>query len=151
MKVVIVSGYYSPVHSGHIEYFRLAKEFAGEDGVVYAIVNSDAQSLLKKKYSFMPQEDRLVVIGACRYIDKAILSIDKNRTVCDTIQMICDNDSYFKPTHFANGGDVTSESSCPEKEVCDKNGIELVYGLGDKIQSSSWIIEKSINNIVKLS
>jgi cytidyltransferase-like protein len=145
-SIVIVSGYYSPIHSGHIEYFKLAKEFAGENGLVYAIVNSDKQSILKKKYSFIPEQDRLSVVSACRYIDKAFLSIDTDRTVCATIKMICKN---VKVTHFANGGDVTALSSCPETTVCEENGINLVYGLGDKIQSSSWILEKSIKEAYK--
>jgi cytidyltransferase-like protein len=143
MKVVVVSGYYNPVHEGHIEYFRMAKEFAGKDGIVYAIVNSDHQAILKKGSSFMHENDRLAVVSAIRYIDLAILSIDKDRTVCETLEMMCDSLSYFKPTHFANGGDVTANSKCPEEIVCERNQINMVYGLGEKIQSSSWILEKS--------
>jgi D-beta-D-heptose 7-phosphate kinase/D-beta-D-heptose 1-phosphate adenosyltransferase len=146
MKVVVISGYMSPIHQGHIEYFRLAKEFAGKDGSVYVIVNSDQQSVLKKGYSFVPEDDRLAIVGAVRYVDKAILSIDTDRTVCKTIQMLYDTE-VNKPTHFANGGDVTESNACPEGAVCAANGIELVYGLGDKIQSSSWILEKSIKEV----
>ena len=146
-KVVVVSGYYSPLHEGHIDYFRMAREFAGDDGIVYAIVNSDKQSILKKKYSFIPEETRMTVVSALKYIDKAILSIDEDRTVCKTIQYICDN--YHKPTHFANGGDVTKDSKCPEEQVCIDNDIKLLYGLGDKIQSSSWILEKSVKEAYK--
>ena len=147
-RVVIVSGYFSPIHSGHVEYFRMAKEFAGEEGIVYAIVNSDAQSILKKNYSFVPEDDRLAVVGSCKYIEKAILSIDTDRSVCATIRMLCymakKGCTFYMPTHFANGGDVTSFSKCPEEPICKANNIELVYGLGDKIQSSSWIIENSV-------
>jgi D-beta-D-heptose 7-phosphate kinase/D-beta-D-heptose 1-phosphate adenosyltransferase len=143
-KVVVVSGYFSPIHEGHVEYFRMAKQYAGPNGLVYVIVNSDVQSILKKKFSFVPEQDRLAVIRAIKYVDRAILSIDTDRTVCKTIQMICDNKYFQTPTHFANGGDVTCSSPCPEESVCDENGINLVYGLGDKIQSSSWILEKSV-------
>lgn len=142
-KVVIISGYYSPPHQGHIEYARLAKEFAGPDGLVLCIVNNDGQAVLKKGYSFIPQEDRMAVMGALKYVDAAILSLDTDRTVVQTIQWLCDNYSY-KPTHFLNGGDVTAENKCPEEDVCKANGMELVYGFGDKIQSSSWILEKSV-------
>lgn len=142
-KVVVISGYFSPVHAGHVEYARLAREFAGEDGIVYVIVNSDFQSCLKKKFSFVPEQDRLATMGALRYVDKAFVSIDKDRTVCKTIQMLCDH-ADFKPTHFCNGGDVTPDAPCPEETVCNENGIELVYGLGAKIQSSSWILDKSV-------
>lgn len=142
-KVVVISGYFNVPHQGHIDYARLAKEFAGPDGVVYVIVNSDYQSCLKKKFSFVPEDDRLAVMGALRYVDKAFLSIDKDRTVCKTIEWLCQN-AEFKPTHFANGGDVTPGAPCPEEVVCKANGVELVYGLGDKIQSSSWILDKSV-------
>ena len=147
-RVVIVSGYFSPIHSGHIEYFRMAKEFAGEEGIVYAIVNSDAQSILKKNYSFVPEDDRLAVVTSCKYIEKAILSIDTDRSVCATIRMLCymakKGCTFHIPTHFVNGGDVTQTAKCPEEPICKSNKIELVYGLGDKIQSSSWIIEDSV-------
>jgi D-beta-D-heptose 7-phosphate kinase/D-beta-D-heptose 1-phosphate adenosyltransferase len=148
MKVVVVSGYYSPIHSGHIEYFKLAKQFAGPDGKVYCIVNNDRQSVLKKGYSFVPEKDRMAIINACKYIDHAILSIDTDRTVCKTLESICKSGVY-RPTHFANGGDVTENSSCPEENICKEYKIELVYGLGDKIQSSSWIIEASLKEASK--
>jgi cytidyltransferase-like protein len=144
-KVVVISGYYNPVHAGHVEYARLAKEFAGKDGLVYVIVNSDKQAVLKKKFSFVPENDRLAVMSALKYVDKAFLSIDKDRTVCKTIQMLCDT-MEPKPTHFANGGDVTPDAPCPEEVVCSQNGMQLVYGLGDKIQSSSWILDKSVKD-----
>ena len=60
--------------------------------------------------------------------------------------MICNSNEYHKPTHFANGGDVTTNSKCPEEDICIKNNIKLLYGLGDKIQSSSWILEKSVKD-----
>ena len=139
----MVSLYGNPLHRGHVEYFRRAKEFAGEGGLVYAIVNTDHQAILKKGYSFVPEDDRLAIIGAIRYIDKAFLSIDTDRTVCKTLEWIIEQES-MKPTHFANGGDVTPDAPCPEEVVCRKHNIELVYGLGDKVQSSTWIIENSI-------
>jgi D-beta-D-heptose 7-phosphate kinase/D-beta-D-heptose 1-phosphate adenosyltransferase len=143
-RVVVISGYFSPVHEGHCEYAKQAREFAGPGGVVYVIVNNDKQAVLKKGYSFVPESDRVAVMGALRHVDKAFISIDEDRTVCKTIQMLCDTEE--KPTHFANGGDVTENNRCPEEEVCSRNGMELVYGLGDKIQSSSWILEKSVKN-----
>ena len=100
-KVVIISGYFCPAHEGHIEYAKEAKELAGSDGIVYCIVNSDYQAELKKGFSFMPENDRLVVMGALKYVDKAYLSIDTDRTVCETIRMLYDMSEY-KPTHFFN-------------------------------------------------
>jgi len=140
-KVVIVSGYYNPIHEGHIEYFRMAKEFAGPGGTLIAIVNTDHQSFLKKNSSLVPEKDRLAVVSAIRHVDRALLSIDTDRTVRATIEKLYTE--YPRPTHFANGGDVTSTSPCAEAGLCESLGIKLVYGLGEKIQSSSWIIEKS--------
>lgn len=144
-KVVVISGYFNVLHRGHCEYVKKAKEFAGDDGLVYVIVNSDKQSHLKKGFSFVPEDDRLAVMQSLKYVDKAFLSIDTDRTVCKTIQMLCDTlPDGEKPTHFANGGDVTPDSPCPEEPICVQNGIGMVYNLGDKVQSSSWILDKSV-------
>ena len=149
MKIVIVSGYFNPVHKGHIEYFKEAKKIAGEKGKVIVIVNSDKQSILKKEYSFMEESDRLSVISALKYVDHSVISIDTDRTVCKTIKHIIDNIITFESPeyYFANGGDVTEGSPCPEENICKEYNIKLIYGLGEKIQSSSWILEKSIDNI----
>ncbi|PNH00643.1 FAD synthase [Tetrabaena socialis] len=143
-RVVVISGHCQPVHRGHVDYCKYARDFAGPDGVVIFIVNNDKQAVLKKGYSFVPQEDRLAVISAIRHVDKAVLSIDEDRTVCKTLQMLCDTEGDDKPTFFGNGGDVDEGNRCPEEEVCRQNGIRLVYGFGDKVQSSSWILEKSV-------
>ena len=142
MKTVVISGYFNPIHEGHIEYFKLAKQFAGKDGKLFVIVNTDHQSKLKKNYTFIPEIDRLAVVKAIRYVDYALLSIDNDLTVCKTLELLCKMSP--KPTHFANGGDATADFPCPEEHICNENGINLVYGLGDKIQSSSWIVEKSV-------
>ncbi|PNH02718.1 FAD synthase [Tetrabaena socialis] len=144
-RVVVISGHCQPVHRGHVDYCKYARDFAGPDGTVIFIVNNDKQAVLKKGYSFIPQEDRLAVMSAIRHVDKAVLSIDDDRTVCKTLQMLCDSsDSSDKPTFFGNGGDVDEGNRCPEEEVCRRNGICLVYGFGDKVQSSSLILEQSV-------
>lgn len=142
-KVAVISGYFDPIHQGHIEYARLAKEYVGDAGKVICIVNNEYQAGLKKGYSFVPQEDRVAIMSAIKYIDEVILSIDTDRTVCKTLELLCNRDT-LKPTHFLNGGDVTADKKCPEEPVCQVHSVELVYGFGDKIQSSSWIIAKSI-------
>ena len=134
-----MSGLSLPIHAGHVEYLRLAREFVGPEGRVIAIVNSDAQSMLKKGSSLVPQEDRRRVVEAVRYVDAAIVSVDSDRTVRETLRQLSAADP--RPTHFVNGGDVVS--SCSEEEVCEDLGIQLVYGLGEKIQSSSWILERA--------
>lgn len=142
-RVVLFSGYFDICHKGHCEYASNARKLAGPDGLVYAIVNNDEQAYLKKGYSFVPQEDRLALVQSLKYVDKAFLSIDKDRTVCETIQMVCDTEEN-KPTDWFNEGDVNPDSPCPEEAVCVKNNINVVYGGAPKIQSSSWIIKDSV-------
>lgn len=129
-KIVCVSGYFNPLHHGHLEMLERAKQLGDK---LYVIVNTDHQSVLKKGTTFMPEGERLKIIRALRCVDAAILACDKGRTVCETLRVI-------RPDVFANGGDVTSSSPCPEEPVCRELGIEMVYGLGDKVQSSSWLI-----------
>ena len=83
----------------------------------------------------MPEDERLKIIRSLRIVDFAVLSIDNDRTVCKTLESI-------RPHIFTNGGDQTNDI-IPEKEICDKLNIELVDGLGGKIQSSSWLLAKN--------
>jgi D-beta-D-heptose 7-phosphate kinase/D-beta-D-heptose 1-phosphate adenosyltransferase len=131
MARVCVSGYFDPIHIGHLEYLTKAKELAGENGKLIVIVNSDNQAMLKKGKPFMNEKERVEIVKALRVVDEVYLSIDDDRTVCKTIQSI-------PITHFVNGGDQNNDT-IPEKPICEKLGIILVDGLGDKIQSSSWL------------
>jgi cytidyltransferase-like protein len=129
--IVCVSGYFNPIHCGHIEYFQKAKQLGTK---LFVIVNSDKQSILKKGYSFMTEQERLKIVRSISCVDFAIISMDEDRTVCKTLRLI-------HPNIFANGGDQNNEI-IPEKSVCEELGILLIDGLGNKIQSSSWLIEK---------
>ena len=128
MKVVTISGYFDPIHVGHLEYIRLAKEL-GEQLIV--IVNNDTQCKIKKGKAFMNENDRLEIVKSIMWVDDAILSIDKDTTVCKTLELI-------KPQIFANGGDRHNKES-PESIICRKLGIKMIDGLGKKIRSSSEI------------
>lgn len=128
MKVVAVSGYFDPIHVGHLEYLKMAKSL-GDKLVV--IINSDYQADLKKGKSFMPEEDRLEIVQALRCVDEVFLSIDKDKSVCKSLE-------HLKPDIFANGGDRSLEE-IPETAVMKKYNIEMVDGLGEKIRSSSEI------------
>ena len=130
--IVCVSGYFSPLHVGHLELLQKAKDLGTK---LFVIVNSDKQSFLKKGSSFMPEAERLKIIRNIKCVDSAIISMDDDRTVCKTLRII-------HPHIFANGGDQNNDI-IPEKSVCKELDIKLVDGLGDKIQSSSWIIEKN--------
>tara|TARA_B100000131_G_scaffold314784_1_gene352163 strand:- start:248 stop:652 length:405 start_codon:yes stop_codon:yes gene_type:complete len=126
MKLVAISGYFDPIHVGHIEYIKLAKKL-GDKLVV--IVNNDHQSKLKKGKSFMNELDRLEIVKSIIWVDDAIISIDKDGTVCKSIELL-------KPNIFANGGDRKNKE-IPESIICNKLGIKIIDGLGKKIRSSS--------------
>ena len=123
---VAVSGYFDPIHVGHLEYLRMAKEL-GDSLVV--IVNNNYQCKLKKGKYFMDENDRVEIVKALRFVDEVFLSVDNDRTVCKSLEEI-------KPDVFANGGDRAT-SEVPETPVCKKFNIKMVDGLGDKIRSSS--------------
>ena len=131
-KTAIVSGYFDPLHIGHIEYFKLAKELADE---LVVIVNNREQCLLKKSDEFMDERDRLEIVYHLDMVDEVLISTDKDKTVCKSLEMI----AQFKPYNdlvFCNGGDRDASNS-PEVKVCGELGIDFQQGLGKKIRSSS--------------
>ncbi len=137
-KAVIVSGYFNPIHKGHLEYFNNAKSLADE---LFVIVNSDFQRDLKGSKEFQIETERLLIVSNIKAVDKAILSIDRDRTVCATLKRIANEFGASYDLVFANGGDQNNDT-IPERSTCDAVGIALIDGLGDKIQSSSWLLKK---------
>jgi len=137
-KAVIVSGYFNPIHKGHIEYFNNSKALADE---LFVIVNSDLQRALKGSKEFQKEEERLFIVQNIKAVDKAIISVDKDRTVCESIRAIFETYGKEYQLSFANGGDQDN-NSIPEAPICKQLKIELIDGLGDKIQSSSWLLDK---------
>jgi D-beta-D-heptose 7-phosphate kinase/D-beta-D-heptose 1-phosphate adenosyltransferase len=137
-KAIIVSGYFNPIHKGHLELFEKAKAVGDE---LWVIINSDLQRELKGSKEFMDENERLLIVSATRYVDKALISIDKNKTQCVTLAYLADEYGANYALYFANGGDQNNES-IPEIPVCKEKGIGLLEGLGDKIQSSSWLLKK---------
>ena len=137
-KAIIVSGYFNPIHKGHLEYFQNAKKLAD---FLFVIVNSDHQRALKQSKEFQLEDERMLIVSSLKPVDKAVLSIDKDRTVCQTIASIAKDYGQEYDLAFANGGDQNN-TTIPERTICEKMGITLLDGLGDKIQSSSWLLKK---------
>jgi cytidyltransferase-like protein len=135
-KAIIVSGYFNPIHKGHIEYFNNAKA-KGDKLIV--IVNSDYQRVLKGSKEFQKEDERVFIVSNIKSVDQVFLSIDQDRTVCMTIKHVYNQLSSEYDIAFANGGDQNNYS-IPEVPICKDLGIELIDGLGDKIQSSSWLL-----------
>ena len=137
-KAIIVSGYFNPIHKGHLEYFNNAKALADE---LFVIVNSDLQRGLKGSKEFQKEDERLFIVQNIKAVDKAIISVDTDRTVCASIKYLHDTYGAAYDLGFANGGDQNN-NSIPETPICKELGIQLIDGLGDKIQSSSWLLNK---------
>jgi cytidyltransferase-like protein len=137
-KAIIVSGYFNPIHKGHIEYFQNAKA-NGEE--LFVIVNSDYQRALKGSKEFQDENERVFIVENIRLVDKCFLSNDKDKTVVESIKMIFNQFANDYVLAFANGGDQNNDT-IPERSICEELGIELIDGLGNKIQSSSWLLKK---------
>tara|TARA_B100001093_G_scaffold163236_1_gene155615 strand:- start:11173 stop:11598 length:426 start_codon:yes stop_codon:yes gene_type:complete len=137
-KAIIVSGYFNPLHKGHLELFGKAKE---NGDYLFVIVNNDNQRSLKGSKEFMLESERILIVEALTITDKIILSVDKDLTVCATLEKVFNDFGDQFELYFANGGDQNI-NTCPEVPVCKKYGIGLIEGLGQKIQSSSWLLKK---------
>lgn len=135
MKIIVASGYFDPIHVGHIECLEKAKAL-GDKLVV--IINNDTQLKLKKGFSFMPQEDRLKIVKALKCVDDVFLSIDTDKSVCKSLDAL-------HPDIFAKGGDRTIDE-IPESKICNKLNIKIIDGLGKKIRSSSDLIRSANKN-----
>ena len=140
MKVSLVSGGFDPLHVGHIELFNRARK-KGESLIV--ILNSDSFLKEKKGKVFMPFEERKIILESLRVVDLVVRSIDVDDTVCKTLEELANlrillpNGEPWEKLYFCNGGDRTNGANTPEHTTCERLGIEPVYGLGNKIQSSS--------------
>jgi len=113
-KAVIVSGYFNPIHKGHLEYFNNSRALADE---LFVIVNNDAQRVLKGSKEFQNQEERMIIVSNIKAVDKAILSVDEDRTVCATLKKIAQDYGSEYKLSFANGGDQNNDT-IPERPVC---------------------------------
>ena len=137
-KAVIVSGYFNPLHKGHLELFEKAKEVGD---LLIVIVNNDKQREMKGSQFFQDQEERIKIIRALSIVDMAWISVDKDSTQNATLKLMVDKFYGSMKLAFANGGDQNNDT-IPEAEICKQFEIELIDGLGDKIQSSSWLLEE---------
>lgn len=137
MKVSIVSGGFDPIHVGHIELFERARELSDE---LWVILNTDEFLTNKKGKPFMPFEERRKILKSLSVVDVVVPCVDKDQTVCKTLKKLKKTTAITDTElFFCNGGDRTSGKNTPEHKLCEEIGIKTVYGLGDKIQSSSWL------------
>ena len=130
-KIVVASGYFGPLHSGHIEYLRRSKELGD---LLIVIVNNDRQSILKKGFCAFPAVERVKIVRELECVDVAVESVDEDGSVCRTLAML-------HPDIFANGGDAFN-LDIPEAKVCERMDIEMIDNLGEKVQSSRWMLSE---------
>ena len=134
-KIVCASGYFNPLHRGHISYLNEAKKLGD---YLIVIVNNDFQIGLKGSKRFMDEKERCIIVNNLKCVDEVRLSVDMDETVCKSLELI-------KPNIFAKGGDSTIDN-IPEREICEKIGIKMVFNVGeDKIQSSSNLLANQNN------
>ncbi len=136
---VIVSGYFNPLHVGHLAYLKEAKKLGD---LLIVIVNSDRQVKQKGSQPFMNEKERVEIVKAIKYVDEVVLSDDMDKTVCYTLGIIkfC---YWYDNLIFANGGD-RKKKNIPETKFCKKHNIKMVFGVGgeNKMQSSSILLKK---------
>jgi len=145
--LVIVSGYFNPIHEGHLEYLNRSKALGDS---LYVIINNDLQRELKGSKPFLSENQRRTILKNIKAVDDVIIAIDENKFVDKTLELIYKEEAHkYDRILFTNGGDQTAET-IGERGVCERLGIEMVFGLGDKIQSSSWLLKDIITVINKV-
>lgn len=138
MKIVMVSGGFDPIHSGHIAYFKAARALG--DMLIVGL-NSDEWLTRKKGRAFMPWNERLCVVNNLSVVDEVYTFDDSDGSARELIRQVR---AHYPDADlvFANGGDRTAKN-IPEMDVNDSR-CEFVFGVGgqDKKNSSSWILEE---------
>ncbi len=145
MTRVFIAGGFDPIHAGHIDHIIKASSLGNE---LLVILQNDENLMAKKGYCLVPYEDRYAVLTAIKYVNMVVKNIDKDGTCAKTIENLVS--SNIKLDVFAKGGDRTPENM-PQNEIdiCQRLGIEIVYGCGDLINSSSNLVEKLLGRFGK--
>ena len=136
--IVLVSGGFDPIHSGHIRLIEDASRF----GKVVVLLNSDKWLKDKKGLEFLPYKERETIMMALKSVIDVISCGDVDTTCIDGLKKAIKKYKKYK-IKFANGGD-RDDKSTPESIFCKNNNVELLWGVGgqEKANSSSWILKK---------
>lgn len=141
MIKVAASGYFDPLHVGHIEYLKLSRKLGD---YLIVLVNTDQAAVRKKGFCFMPLQERMEILASFDFVDEVLPVIDKDDTVSKTLELL-------KPDIFCKGGDRTLESlPASEVQVCQMNHIQIITNLGKKIQSSSRLTAGYVRSVITM-
>jgi glycerol-3-phosphate cytidylyltransferase/D-beta-D-heptose 7-phosphate kinase/D-beta-D-heptose 1-phosphate adenosyltransferase len=144
MKIVIVSGYFNPLHGGHLDMIEAARAMGDK---LIVIVNNDRQQVLKKGKIILDEKNRLRLMRALKGVDQVVLSIDEDPTQIKSLEMVA-RQHPGDELIFANGGDRDSEKAIPEAEVCHKYNIEMRFDAGEGKPDSSTRINQATGHEV---
>lgn len=134
-KTIMVSGGFDPIHVGHVRMIQESAKY----GDVIVVANSDNWLFRKKGYNFMSFKERKEILLSLKGVVEVVAVDDADGTVCSALR-------EYRPTYFANGGDRKIDNT-PEKVLCEELGIEMLWNVGgEKIQSSSELVETVQNN-----
>lgn len=137
MKIIIESGFFNPLHGGHLDMIEAGAKLGDK---LIVIVNNDEQQVMKKGKVILTAENRARLIRALRDVDEVMIAVDEDPTVIRSLEAVAQqypNDELV----FANGGDRDSEKAIPEGEVCRRYNISMLFGVGgvEKADSSTRI------------
>ena len=138
--IILVSGGFDPIHSGHIDLIEDASKY----GNVVVLLNSDAWLIQKKGKEFLPYKERKIIMSALKYVIDVISFNDSDKTCVDGIRRAIKKYPNQK-IKFANGGDRSHNTTpSPEKIYCEQNKVEVLWGIGgdNKTNSSSRILKQ---------
>ena len=142
VRVIAISGYFNPIHSGHIDYIKSAKQ---RGDILVVIVNNDNQVKLKGSVPFQDENERFKIVNNIKGVDRTILSIDKDSTVCESLRLVhktYQDDPFFDEMFFCNGGDRGKDNTPENIKYGSDSRVQFEYSIGgdDKMNSSSWIL-----------
>lgn len=137
-RASIVSGYFNPLHVGHLRMMNAAREMTG---YLIIVVNNDTQQMMKKGRIILPLDDRLEVVRALRVADEVVAAVDEDPSIRQTLREVRARHPRAELI-FGNGGDRTDSKHINESDVCEELGIELRFGVGgeEKADSSTRIM-----------
>ena len=135
-KLGVVSGYFNPLHRGHLDYINAARKKC--DALV-VIINNDTQVEIKGSRKFMDETERQIIINNLKAVSESIISVDTDKHVCKSLELLSKKYEKWQIT-FYNSGDRSSTSS-PEEEICNSHNMKTEFLPLPKVNSSSLLLK----------